>query len=411
MKRADPFDRPLDRTLSALRRAKSVVSPNGDGKTWLATCPRCFTEQSLAVVEGEGGRVGLHCLVNACEAEEIRREIEAVHSPPEPHVAGAPRRALDGASFVLDAPEHVPAVWGTGQSVLWSAGEALMICGPPGVGKSSVAQQLALRRHGVLEGDLLGLPVELDPRRVLYIAADRPNQIARSLRRMVGEEHRAALEWLAVWRGPLPFDLAAEPERLAEFAAEHEAGTVIIDSLKDVALDLSKDETGSRVNLAFQHTVAAGVEVVACHHQRKDGGNGSKPRTLADVYGSGWLTAGVGSVVLLWGEAGDPIVELRHLKQPAGEVGPLTVVHDHEAGTSSLHEPADLRAMLTRAPGPTAGEAAQRIYGVPAPGRNQVEKARRRLEAEVKAGRAVRVEGGHEGVRYRAVSTREEVGA
>jgi replicative DNA helicase len=399
----DPFTAEPDRTIARLRQLGSPPSPVGDDRTWAASCPRCGGVLSL--VSDGGEHVALTCW-GGCE----RREVDLLLFPPEP-VAAAPRRAVDGASFILDAPEQVPAVWGQDNGVLWSQGEPLLICGPPGVGKSSLAQQLALRRHGVLEGDLLGMPVQLDPRRVLYIAADRPYQIARSLRRMVGEEHRAALSWLTVWPGPLPFDLAAKPERLAEFALEHEAGTIIIDSLKDVALDLSKDETGSRVNQALQHVVAAGVEVVANHHQRKDGAGGSKPKTLADVYGSGWLTAGVGSVVLLWGKAGDPIVELLHLKPPADEVGPLTIIHDHEAGTSALHEPVDLRAMLTRAPGPTAGEAAQRIYGVSAPGRNEVEKARRRLEAEVKAGRAVREEGGHEGVRYRAVSTREEVGA
>ena len=110
------------------------------------------------------------------------------------------------------------------------------------------------------------------PKAVLYVAADRPRQIARSFRRMVREGHRAALEWLTVWSGPLPFDLAADgAERLTEFAAEFGAGTIVLDSLKDVALDLSKEETGSRVNLALQHTLAAGVEVLAIHHQRKGG--------------------------------------------------------------------------------------------------------------------------------------------
>jgi replicative DNA helicase len=186
---------------------------------------------------------------------------------------------------------------------------------------------------------------------------------------------------------------------------------LFIDSLKDCALDLVKDETGSRIALAFQHLAAAGVEVVAAHHQRKDGAGGSKPRTLADVYGSAWITAAPGSVVLLWGEPGDVLVELRHLKQPVAEVGPLTVRHDHPRGSSTLHEPADLRTLLVRSPGPTATEAAQHIYGLSAPSRNQVEKARRRLEAEVRAGRAVKRDGGREGVRYRAVSSREEEGA
>ncbi len=33
--------------------------------------------------------------------------------------------------------------------------------------------------------------------------------------------------------------------------------------------------------------------------------------------GSTWLTSGLGSVIVLDGEPGDPTVELRHLKQPA----------------------------------------------------------------------------------------------
>ena len=62
--------------------------------------------------------------------------------------------------------------------------------------------------------------------------------------------------------------------------------------------------------------VASEIEVVVSHHQRKATGYNKKPTTLADVYGSTWLTAGAGSVVLLWGEAGDPIVELTHLGSP-----------------------------------------------------------------------------------------------
>ena len=74
---------------------------------------------------------------------------------------------------------------------------------------------------------------------------------------------------LTVWRGPLPFDIGREPDKLAPFAAEHEADTLMIDSLTNVALDLVKDETGARVNHALQATIAAGIEVVANHHQRK----------------------------------------------------------------------------------------------------------------------------------------------
>jgi hypothetical protein len=56
------------------------------------------------------------------------------------------------------------------------------------------------------------------------------------------------------------------------------------------------------------------------------------------VYGSTWLTSGLGSVIVLDGKPGDPTVELRHLKQPAEPVGPLTLRHDHTAGVTVLFD-------------------------------------------------------------------------
>jgi hypothetical protein len=55
-----------------------------------------------------------------------------------------------------------------------------------------------------------------------------------------------------------------------------------------------------------------------------EGLSGVKARkpTPDDVYGSTWLTAGTGSVILLNGEPGDPIVIMHHLKKPVAEGGP-----------------------------------------------------------------------------------------
>ena len=118
------------------------------------------------------------------------------------------------------------------------------------------------------------------------------------------------------------------------------ADSVFIDSLKDVAVGLADDEVGACLNSAMQHAVAEGIEVAAAHHQRK-GQAGSRPRTLEDVYGSTWITAGAGSVVLLWGSVGDVLVEAVHLKQPAAEVGPLRIDHDHNTGTTTV-DPGDV---------------------------------------------------------------------
>ena len=294
-----------------------------------------------------------------------------------------PDRWSDGGAFILDAPDKVPAVWGRDDDVLWPKGEPLMIAAPPGLGKTTIGQQLALALAGVGSGQLLGLPVSPAAGKVAYIAADRPAQAARSFRRMVGEEDRATLaERLTVWRGPLPFDLASDPGELVPFLQSRGIAAVVIDSLGAVALDLASDEAGSRVFAALGAATAMGIEVGVLHHDRKREQGSERVRTLDDVYGSRWITAAVGSVLYLDGKAGDPVPTLRHLKQPAAEFGPVAIRHDHEAGRTTLDEPTDLLEIVAEggADGTSVKAAAGRLFETADPTRNEIEKARRRLE-------------------------------
>lgn len=298
--------------------------------------------------------------------------------------SAASRVRAAGGAFILDTPAKVTAVWGEGEGVAWAQGEPAMINGPTGVGKTTVAQQVVLGRLG-LRREVLGMPVALEERRVLYLACDRPKQVARSFRRMVDEEDRAVLdERLVVWRGPLPYDLVKRPEVLVTMAEEFDAGTVVVDSLKDVAVKLSEDEPGSRVNQALQLCSVADVEVLVLHHQRKAQQGGGKPTSVDDVYGSTWLTAGMGSILLVWGTPGDLVVELTHLKQPSELIGPLTLVHDHIRGVTRVEGGVDLLDLVRSAPkGLTAEEAAKAIYRKVDPKRNEIERARRRLDGLV----------------------------
>lgn len=312
-------------------------------------------------------------------------------------------RAIDGHSFITAEPDTIPAAWGSGDQVLWAEGEGLMIVGPDGVGKTTLAQQLVLARIG-LRTSLLGLPVASKNRKVLYIAGDRPRQAARSFARMITPlDHDTLRDQLVVWRGPLPFDITEDKNALANLAQSLEATDIVIDSLKDIAVDLSKDETGSRVNIAFQEIVARGIELCPLHHQRKEGRDGAgKPKRLADVYGSRWLTAGMGSVICLWGEPGDPVVELLHLKQPAEDVGPYEIVHDHNKGETTLVPSASYEGVLERAgaSGITAPDVASLIHKTDKPSANDVEKARRRLEKLVTQGTAKRFAGAYNVILY-----------
>ena len=286
---------------------------------------------------------------------------------------------------------------------MWAEGEGLLLVGPDGVGKTTLAHQLIRARVG-LAADVLGMPVSAANDPVLYIAADRPRQAARAFRRTVSDEdHELLRENLIVWPGPLPFDVAAEPAALAHFIDDTGAGTVVIDSLKDIALDLTKDETGSRVNVAFQHVIANGIELCVLHHQRKEQHGYGKPKRLADVYGSRWLTAGIGSVLLLWGEPGDLIVDLTHLKQPGEPFGPHKIIHDHTHGTSIIHGAIDVEqaVAITGMAGTTATDVARLQTGADEPDRNAVERARRRLDKLVANGHLRRLEtGDRDAVRY-----------
>jgi hypothetical protein len=298
----------------------------------------------------------------------------------------------DGASFILDAPETVPSIWGNDDDCLWSVGEALMMCGPPGVGKTTITGQVVRGLLGLQE-TVLGLPVAPAEGRVLYLAMDRPQQIARSLRRVFGESERQLLEdKVRIWEGPPPGDVAKQPGLLLDLARKAEATHLVVDSMKDAAVGLTEDEVAAAYNRARQTCLANGVQVLELHHMVKRGVGGTKPNQLADVYGSAWLTAGAGSVVLIWGAAGDPIVELVHLKQPASEVGPWRLIHDHDTGHTAIHHATDLLQMLLAAGGKgvTAKAAACVTFDKENPKAPDVEKVRRRLDKLVNQGHATR---------------------
>lgn len=374
--------------------ARIVVVPDRDppGRSHAAAIIRSLTGgavRHLEVLEPAAGNdLSDHLGAGLALADLVppAPDPEESSTPDEPSTRrdAIAARLVGGGSFVLDAPEGVLSVWGEEEQVLWARGESLLLVGPPGVGKTTLSGQLLRARLGA-DKSLLGWPVAPTVSRVLYLAMDRPPQIARSMRRVFREEDRDLLdERLLVWRGPPEVDMARDTGLLLEMAEAADADTVFVDSIKDAAIKLSDDEVGAGLNQAVQRTLVAGVEVIGLHHQTKRAGSGAgRPDTLADVYGSAWITAGAGSVLLLWGNAGDPVVELRHLKQPMDDVGPLRLLHDHAAGRTVVFEEVDLLDVVlsNSAHGLAARAAACALFSTGEPTDNQVEKARRRLDA------------------------------
>jgi replicative DNA helicase len=308
-----------------------------------------------------------------------------------------------GGSFILDAPALPPSIWGDGaKQVIWAQGEAFMPVGPQGIGKTTLAQQTALARIG-LRSEVLGYPVEPGKRNVLYLAMDRPAQVQRSFARMVTEAQREILDKrLIIWKGPLPEDLVKNPKLLREMCQEADADTLYVDSLKDAAPGLNTPTIAAAYNQARQFVIATDTEMAELHHQRKATKGNPKPKTLDDVCGGMQLTAGAGSVVLLWGEPGDTIVEWSHLKQPAEPVGPFLVQHHHDSGYSTVMAEGETDlvelAISKGAKGITVREAAEKLFHTENPATDQIEAARRRLDRHCKSNDArLKREGGGRG--------------
>lgn len=315
------------------------------------------------------------------------------------NVSLADQFLVDGASFILDRPMDGVNLWGRGENILWSQGEALMIAGPQGVAKTTLAGRLV--RSLLTAEDLLGYPV-VPADQILYLAMDRPRQISSALGRMFGEEHRDRLEnGLTVLQGPAPADFARQPGVLVDLATRTSADVVIVDSLKDAALGLSNEETGAGYNRARQLLLQRGVELVELHHVKKsrsDGRDGCLG--INDIYGSTWITSGAGSVFLLQGDPGASVVSMAHVKQPRDVVGPFKLFHDHASGSVTVLDETDLASLVHASglAGLTAKAAAVAVTESGRPTQAEREKVRRALQRLEREGLLMQRAGARGGV-------------
>lgn len=324
-------------------------------------------------------------------------EVTALTDPSldtEHHPVWGSHPPAQAAHYLFDHEDTQTALWGDNEHILWAEGEALMIAGGMGLGKTTLAGQLVRAQLG-LDTTVLGLPVTPSDGPILYLAMDRPRQIRRSMLRQFDETEREHLTNLLIRPGPPIADIAIRPTLLSEMAQEAGATTIYVDSLKDAAIGLSSDEVGAAYNRARQYALANGCQLCELHHLIKRNPMGGAPNTVADVYGSNWLTAGAGSVIMLTGDPGDPIINFRHVKQPFAEVGPWRLLHDQILGRFTIDHEIDLLELAAHA-GPnglTPQGAAAAIFEKDKPTRAQVEKARRRLDKLVTAGKLTRIEG------------------
>lgn len=270
-------------------------------------------------------------------ADRLVREVEAEQLLEQSRV-----QSFNGVAFLEDIQPGEP-VWGSGKTVAWAKSQGFMVFGTDGTGKSTLLQQIMLARLGLRDPDVLGFPVAEDDRSILYLALDRPVQIRESIARMVDLSNPNAYDTLksrlVVVKGPVPFQCDSNPRAFFEWCmslAGEDCGMVIVDSVKDMVSSCVDDAAGAGFNDTMQQFIAKGIDFGCAHHNRKANAQNAKPRALADVYGSRWLTAGMGAVLNIW-RNDDHSRELTQLKTPYGNAfRPVEYTDDYASGHSTV---------------------------------------------------------------------------
>lgn len=286
-------------------------------------------------------------------------------------------RTFDGLAFLERRAVGEP-IWGQGKSALWPKNQGFMVFGDDGAGKSTLIQQVVLAAKGLRSPKVLDHPVAALDGVVVYIAADRPANIQDSFGRMVDTTDRATARRFAesfrFWSGAVPFLADDDPQAFAQWCIDRAngepVGMVVLDSVKDVLSDPASNLAGAQFNRMVQELIERGIEFGCCHHNRKSTGDNKKPKLLSDVFGSRFLTAGLGSVLNIWIPIADRTDrELSQLKAPYGApVSRIDYANDSDTGTqkTNLDLGGQVTALLYKAAadGLTDNELVFRLYGL-----------------------------------------------
>jgi hypothetical protein len=115
---------------------------------------------------------------------------------------------------------------------------------------------------------------------------------------------------------PILIDKPQGRKLLEFFLDEYNPDLVIIDSLGKLINGDIKDDSIMRTVFNYLSIVRAkyGCAFWVIHHNRKGTSDNKKPREIADVYGSQYITSEPDTVISLWKDHGEEDIEIRNVK-------------------------------------------------------------------------------------------------
>lgn len=196
----------------------------------------------------------------------------------------------------------------------------MILSGAPGAGKTQISLQLLLHMAAgkpFLRWDLGA------PRKVCYFSMEMGpaelKYIMGIMNEVLNDEERELLHrnfmFVPIGHG-IMFDTPVDRKRIEKLLAERQPECVVFDSLSVTTMDeLSDERTAKRImDYASIIRLQYDVSIIFIHHNRKGQVNNKKPVSLADVYGSNFITAQATTVATIWRNDKSGEIELRFPK-------------------------------------------------------------------------------------------------